>query len=237
MSGSFSRAALLCFATLLTSVVLFACGGNAETTSSDVVTDTTQGPVPRPADTRQALNEALQTFNNYCLVPTAQGAEGKYPIELFNPSSNAPSFKYRELSALAQVGLLDTSIVRGARGLPVYRFGLTAAGRSAQFDIAQGRSYQAMFCFGVPRVVRVDSIKAVYNAGPNPLARAWFAYSYQDIGEWRNDPAVRRAFSALPPLPSSNETLYTKQLLVRVDSAWIDRRLTGFDQPPERPGS
>lgn len=237
MSGPLSRAALLSCATLFTGLILVACGSNTETTSSDVVTDTTQGPVPSPADTRQALNEALQTFNNYCLAPAAQDAEGEYPVELFNPSPTAPSFKYRELRALAQVGLLDTSVVRGARGLPVHRFGLTDAGRSAQYDIAQGRSYKAMFCFGVPRVVRVDSIKAVYNSGPNPLARAWFAYSYQDVGDWRNAPAVRRAFSALPPLPSSNETLYTRQLLVRVDSAWIDRRLTGFARPPERPGS
>ncbi|HKL87620.1 MAG TPA: hypothetical protein VJ884_01355 [Salinibacter sp.] len=237
MSGSSSRAALLSFATLLTSIVLFACGGSKETTGSDVVTDTTQGPVPSLSDTRQALNEALETFNNYCLAPTAQSAEGKYPLELYNPSSNAPSFKYRELWALTQVGLLDTTIVRGARGLPTHRFGLTEAGRSAQYDIAQGRTYKAMFCFGVPRVVRLDSIKAVYNAGPNPLARVWFAYNYQDVGDWGNARAVRRAFSALPPLPSPTDTLHTKQLLVRVDSAWIDRRLTGFDRPPERPGS
>jgi hypothetical protein len=237
MSGSPSRAALLLVATLLTGLVLVACSGNTETTTSDVTTDTTKGPIPRTAGARQALNEALQTFNDYCLAPTAQGAEGEYPLEVFNPSPNAPSFKYRELRALAQVGLLDTSVVRGARGLPVHRFGLTDAGRSAQYDIAQGRSYKAMFCFGVPQVVRLDSIKAIYTSGPNPLARVWFAYSYQDIGEWRNAPAVRRAFSALPPLPSSSETLYTKQLLVRVDSAWIDRRLTGFARPPDRAGS
>jgi hypothetical protein len=230
-----ARAGLLLLATLLTGSVLFACGGGGPEVASDVVTDTTQGPIPPPTDARQALNESLQAFNDHCLAPTAQSAADTYPLELFNPSPNAPSFKYRQLWALTQVGLLDTTIVRGARGLPVHQFRLTSAGRTAQYDIAQGRTYKPMFCYAVPRVVRLDSIKAVYNSGPNPLAKVWFAYSYRNQGDWRRARPIRRAYSALPPLPPSADTLRTDQLLIEVDSAWIDRRLTGYDRPPSRP--
>jgi hypothetical protein len=234
MTGSMPRAVLLLLGTLLAGAGLLACGGSAET-ASDVATDTTQGPIPSPASARQALNESLHAFNDYCLAPNAQSAADSYPLELFNPSPNAPSFKYRQLWALTQVGLLDTTITRGARGLPVHRFPLTDAGRAAQYDIAQGRTYKPMFCYAVPHVVRLDSIRAVYTSGPNPLANVWFTYSYRDLGEWRRARPIRQAFSGLRPLPSPTDTLRTDQLLIRVDSAWIDRRLSGYDRPPERP--
>jgi hypothetical protein len=234
MPGFSLRAVLLLLATLLTGAGLLACGGGAETTS-DVVTDTTQGPIPSPPDARQALNESLQAYNDYCLTPSAQSDADTYPLDLFNPSPNAPSFKYQQLWALTQVGLLDTTIVRDSRGLPVHQFQLTSAGRSAQYDIAQGRTYKPMFCYAVPHVVRLDSIKAVYSSGPNALSKVWFAYSYRNLGDWRRSAYIRRAYSALPPLPSAADTLRTDQLLIEVDSAWIDRRLSGYERPPSRP--
>lgn len=234
MSGSASSPFLLLLAMLLATTGLLACGGSSETMHGDVVTDTTEGPIPTVSGTRQALNTALQAFNNHCLAPTAQRRSGAYPIRLFNPSLNAPSFKYRELQALVQAGLLDTTIARGTRGLPVHEFGLTSDGRDAQYEIAQTRTYTPMFCYAVPHVVRLDSIKAIYNSGPNPLATVWFAYSYRGLAEWRQSRLIRRSFSGLPPLPASSDTLQTRQLLVRVDSAWIDRRLTGYGRPPER---
>lgn len=234
MSGPASRPALLLLALALVAAGLLACGGGAETTHSDVATDTTQGPIPSVPGTRQALNTALRTFNPHCLAPAAQRRSGAYPIRLFNPSLDAPSFKYRELQALVQAGLLDTTVAEGARGLPVHEFRLTSAGRDAQYEIAQTRTYTPMFCYAVPRVVRLDSIKAVYNSGPNALANVWFSYSYQNLGEWRRSRLIRRSFSGLPPLPAPSDTLRTRQLLVRVDSAWIDRRLTGYGRPPDR---
>lgn len=233
MSAPVPRIACLLLAAFLTGVGLLACGGSEE--ASDVVTDDTKGPIPGETDARQALDEALQAYNKYCLAPAAQGSEGSYPIELFNPSPNAPSFKYKQLWALTRVGLLDTSIVRGTRGLPVHRFSLTESGRASQYDIARGRSYEPMFCYAVPRVAAVDSIKAVYTSGPNPLANVWFTYSHGALKDWIRTRLVQRAFSGLPSPPSPTDTFRTNQLLVRVDSAWIDRRLTGFDRPPERP--
>jgi hypothetical protein len=227
------RSAVLLIAAIVVGAGLLACGGSAET--SDIDTDDSEGTVPNASQARQALNEALQAFNDYCLAPNAQGPGATYPLALFNPNPNAPSFKYRQLWALKQAGLLDTSVTRGQRGLPVHRFRLTGAGRSAQYDIAQGRGYRPMFCYAVPEVVRIDSIKSVYTSGPNPLANVWFAFSYQNIGDWIDLASVRRSFTGLPPTPSSTDTLHTDQLLIEVDSAWVDRRLTGYERPPDQP--
>jgi len=228
-----SRLTVLLIAAIITGTGLLACGGSAET--SDVVTNDEEGPIPSAAQAQQALNEALQAFNDYCLAPNAQGPGATYPLALFNPNPNAPSFKYRQLWALTQAGLLDTTITRGQRGLPVHRFRLTSDGRSVQYEIAQGRGYRPMLCYAVPKVTRIDSIKSVYTSGPNPLANVWFAFSYQNLGDWIESASVRRSFSGLPRRPSATDTLYTDQLLIEVDSAWVDRRLTGYDRPPDQP--
>ena len=210
---------------------LFACSGGEEA----VVVREDEGPAPAPADARVALNEALQAFNDYCLVPAAQGSDTTYPIALVNPGSSTSSYRYRQLLALREAGLLDTTVARSSGGLPVHRFGLTETGRESQYDIAGSQSYQRMFCYAIPRVTRLDSIKAVYNAGPNPLAQVWFSYGYTDQASWVESPALQHSFSGLDPLPSPQSRRSARKLLVRVDSAWVDRRLTGYDRPPERP--
>jgi hypothetical protein len=225
------RASLLVLAALALGGVL-ACSGGGE---ASVVVRDEEGPVPAPSEARTALNEALQAFNRYCLAPTAQGSGTPYPIALVRPGSGGSSYRFRQLSALREVGLLDTTVTRSRGGLLVHRFGLTQTGRQSQYEIAQGQGYRRMFCYAVPRVTRLDSIKAVYNAGPNPLARAWFTYGYADLGTWVEAPAVQRAFTGLAPLPSPQSRRSTQKLLIRVDSAWVDRRLTGYERPPERP--
>lgn len=230
MSVPVTRAAILTV-TVLVGLGFLACGGSEK--YSDVVTNDEEGPIPTPLQTRRALDQALKAFNEHCLAPRAQGPDADYPLPLFNP--NASSFQYRQLRALSQAGLLDTMITRGKRGLPVHRFSLTKTGRTAQYDIARGRSYKSMFCYAVPRVVTVDSIKSVYTSGPNPLASVWFAYTYPELADWIESRPVRHSFSGLPPKPSPSDTVYTDQLLMRVDSAWVDRRLAGYDRAPQRP--
>jgi len=208
---------------------LLACSGGDRA----VVIRDEEGPTPTPADTRKALNEALQAFNDYCLAPDAQENE-TYPIALVNPGTNS-SYRYRQLAALRVAGLLDTTVTRSDGGLPVHRFDLTRTGRESQYEIAQGQGYENMFCYAIPRVTRIDSIKAIYNAGPNSLARVWYTYGYQDQASWVESPGVQRSFSGLSSLPSPRARRSDRKLLVRVDSAWVDRRLTGYDRPPERP--
>lgn len=222
---------LFCVAVLL-GLGLLACSGSDATS---VVIRDQEGPVPTPTETRTALNEALQAFNGYCLAPAAQGSGTTYPISLVRSGSGAPSYRYRQLRALTEAGLLDTTVSRSTGGLPVHQFDLTTAGQQSQYEIAQGQGYERRFCYAVPRVAQLDSIKAVFNAGPNPLARVWFSYRYEDRGSWVESPSVQRAFSGLSPLPEGRRLHATKQLLVRVDSAWVDRRLTGYERPPERP--
>ena len=219
---------------ILTFLVLavVACSGSEEST---VVTDDEEGPIPSATEARKALNEALQAFNRYCLTPSAQGGESSYPISLVSPGSSQPSFRYRQLWALTQAGLLDTTMATTNGGLSLHRFHLSASGRQSQYEIAQGQGYTKMFCYAVPRVTELDSIKARYNAGPNALAQVWFKYSYEDLGRWVESPPIQRTFSGLSPIPSARSQSSAEKLLVRVDSAWVDRRLTGYERPPARP--
>jgi hypothetical protein len=226
-----ARASLLALAVVVLGGVL-ACSGGEE---ASVVVNDEEGPAPSPTEARTALNEALQAFNRYCLAPAAQGSGTSYPIALVRSGTGESSYRYRQLSALRRAGLLDTTVARSTGGLLVDRFGLTPSGRQSQYEIAQGQGYRRMFCYAVPRVTRLDSIKAIYNAGPNPLARVWFTYGYGDQGTWVESAAVQRAFSGLDPLPDRQARRSTNKLLIRVDSAWVDRRLTGYERPPERP--
>ena len=226
-----SRPVVLFLAAVVVGAGLLACSGSDD---ARVVTDDEEGPIPDPETVERALNQALQAFNDYCLAPKAQGGDASYPLSLFNPDAQDPSFTYRQLRALAQAGLLDTTITRGQRDLPVYRFGLTQTGRSAQYDVARGRTLRPMFCYAVPTVTRIDSIKAVYSSGPNPLTNVWFSYSYEDFGDWIETPSVQSAFTGLPSRPSRTDTIRTEQLLIRIDSAWIDRRLSGYDRSAAR---
>ena len=226
-----ARAPLLVIAAVVLGGVL-ACSGGEE---ASVTIRDEEGPVPSPVETRTALNEALQAFNQYCLAPTAQGSGTTYPIALVRSGSGESSYRYRQLAALRQAGLLDTTVTRSDGGLLVHRFGLTESGRQSQYEIAEGQGYRRMFCYAVPRVTRLDSIKAVYNAGPNPLARIWYTYGYENRGDWVESAAVQRTFSGVDPLPAPQTRPSTDALLVRVDSAWVDRRLTGYERPPERP--
>jgi hypothetical protein len=93
-----------------------------------------------------------------------------------------------------------------------------------------------MFCYAVPEIARIDSIAARYNSGPNALAQVWFAYRYANRGKWVQSPAVQRAYSGLQSLPDRSPRT-SEILLVRVDSAWVDRRLTGYARPPENPNA
>jgi hypothetical protein len=227
-----SRVPLLLCTTILLGLGLLACGSSEET--QKVAIQETEGPAPTAEEARQALNEALQAFNGYCLTPIAEN-RADYPITLVNPSARAPSHQYRELWSLAQAGLLDTTAAQSTGGLPVHQFSLSQKGKQSRYEIAQARGYRSMFCYAIPVVTQLDSIKSVYNAGPNSLARVWFSYGYTDLGSWVNTQAVQRTFSGLNPLPSKELSRADQKLLIRVDSAWVDRRLTGYDRPPKRP--
>lgn len=232
MPFSFPRPAHLFLVAAALLGLLLGCSGGKETT---VVIRDEEGAVPTPTEARKALNEALQAFNEYCLAPSAQGYETTFPIALVRPSSGGSSYRYRQLWSLTQAGLLDTSLVQNSGDLPVHRFALTKAGHQTQFEIAQGQGYRKMFCYAVPRVTQLDSIKARFNSGPNALAQVWFTYGYADLNSWVESPSVRRTFSGEGPLPAPSTRQTTEKLLIRVDSAWVDRRLTGYERPPERP--
>lgn len=227
-----SRLSLLLCTTVLLGLGLLACSSSEET--QNVIIREQEGPAPTKKEARKALNEALQAFNEYCLSPIAE-SQANYPITLVNPNARDPSHQYRELWSLAQAGLLDTTAAQSTGGLPVHQFSLSAKGKKTRYDIAQARGYRRMFCYAVPVVTQLDSIKGIYNSGPNSLAKVWFSYGYTDLGTWVDTPAVRNTFSGLNALPSKTLSRTDEKLLVRIDSAWVDRRLTGYERPPKRP--
>ncbi len=233
MSFPFYRFPLLLILTCLVGFGLLACGGSSAT---EVVIQDEQGPTPTPDEAREAIGEALAAFNQFCLVPAAQNAPNAYPVSIANPNPNNPSFQYRQLLALSEVGLLDTTVTRSQGGLPVHRFSITQKGKQTQYEIAQSRGYEPMFCYAIPEVTRLDSIKAVYNSGPNALAQVWFAYRYTNLQKWVEAPIVQQNFSGLQSLPSRAPRA-ANMLLMRVDTAWVDRRLTGYERPPENPNA
>jgi hypothetical protein len=226
------RALPLVFLPLLIGFGILGCGGGDE---AAVIIRDDDGPAPTPAEARTALNEGLQSFNDHCLTPTAQTSTDPYPISVFGPGSNEASHQYQQLQALTRTGLLDRTVVDTTGSLPIHRFALTSMGRESQYEIVQGSGYTEMFCYATPHVTRLDSIEAIYNAGPNPLARVWFEYGYKDLGAWVESAPVQRTFSGLESLPSPQARHSGVELLVRVDSAWVDRRLTGYERPPDRP--
>ncbi|PSQ95576.1 MAG: hypothetical protein BRD55_10085 [Bacteroidetes bacterium SW_9_63_38] len=233
------RYSLFLVAALVLGLGLLACGGSDEATSEGanddgLVVRDEEGPAPTAETTKKALNESLQAFNPHCLRPDAE-SQADYPITLVNPNSRAPTRQYRELWVLMQAGLLDTTAAQSTGGLPVHRFSLTKKGEQTRYEIAQSRGYEPMFCYAVPVVTQLDSIRTVYSSGPNPLARVWFSYGYTDLATWVDSSLVRSTFSGLNSRPSKTQTRSAKKLLVQVDSAWVDRRLTGYERPPKRP--
>lgn len=219
--------------TLVVGLGLLSCGETKPT--SDVPISNEYGAAPTPSEARSALNAAFEAFNDYCLSPGQQGARISFPFSLVNPETQNRTFQYRQLEALLQVGLLDTSHVEARRGLPLVRFALTQKGKEAQYNIVKGRGRQTAFCYAVPQVTALDSIKSIFNSGPNPLAKVWFSYQYQNRGEWINADSIQKVFANIRSLPQPNQNESAEKLLVRVGTTWTDRRLAG--SRPRRPDS
>lgn len=221
---------------LLTSLSLLSCGETKPAT--DVLISNEMGPTPTPEEARAALNEALEAFNDHCILPGEQGAQITFPFSLLNPSTRNRTFQYTQLQALVGVGLLDTTRVRVRGGLPVVRYTLTPKGKKARHDIVYGRSRRTAFCYAVPQVVRLDSIKSRFSSSPNPLAEVWFSYHYQHRGQWVKTDSIQETFATIRSLPERNSPQSAKKVLIRVnDTTWVDQRLPGTAAPRRRPSS
>lgn len=210
---------------LLLSLGLLACGETRP--ASDVLISNEQGPTPSPQEARAALNEALEAFNDHCILPGEQGAQITFPFSLVNPDTRNRTFQYTQLQALVDVGLLDTTHVEARGGLPVVRYEVTAKGKTAQYEVIQGRSRRTAFCYAVPQVARIDSIKSKYTSGPIPLANVWFSYHYERRGQWVETDTIQKTFANLRSVPQPNNPKTDKKLLIRVDTTWVDQRLAG----------
>lgn len=210
---------------LLASLSLLACGETKPT--SDVVISNEMGPTPTPDEARAALNDALEAFNDHCILPGEQGAHITFPFSLINPNTRNRTFQYSQLQALVTVGLLDTTQVEARGGLPVVRYSLTPKGKNARYEVVQGRSRRTAFCYAVPQVARLDSIKSSFNSGPNSPVQVWFSYQYEHRGQWVKTDSIQKTFANLRSLPEQNTPQSGKNVLIRMDTTWVDQRLAG----------
>lgn len=235
MNASVHRLPVLLITSFLVGVGLLACSGSEETKRTNIVIEEKQGPAPSADAAETALNESLRAYNPYCVSPRAESS-AEFPVTLINPSSRAPTHQYQQLWVLHQNGLLDTTLASSTGGLPVHKFSITPKGERTRYDIAQSSEYRRMFCYGVPMVTQIDSIKSVYNTGPNELAKVWYRYTVEKRRSWGQSRGVRNTFPGVTPLPAPGTQRAAEDLLVQVDSAWVERRLTGYDRPPKGPG-
>lgn len=218
------------FALLLGASVV-ACGGG---TRSNTV-DEQRGLVPTPAEAEEAINEALQALNEYCVSPGAFRGDASFPLSVVNPNPDQPSFQNRELMVLTEAGLLDTTLVEEDGSVPIQKFSLSPRGEKALSRIVRGRRTSPMFCYAFPRVARLDSVKAVQSRAPGRQAEVWFGFHYRETADWIDTPAVARIFSGLPSPPPPEDTMQAKERLTRFNGRWMDQRLTGNEDYLARP--
>lgn len=209
--------------TVLLAASVIACGGDGVSQTVDEQTEL----VPTAAEAEDAINQALQALNHYCVSPGAFRGDVSFPLSVVNPNSDQPSFQNRELMVLTEAGLLDTTLVEEDSSVPIQKFSLTPNGEKAFSRIVRGRRTSPMFCYAFPRVARLDSVKAVPSRAPGRQAEVWFGYHYRETADWIETPAVERIFSGLPSPPPPEDTMQAKERLTRFKGRWMDQRLTG----------
>ena len=211
-------------ASLVLAPLLVACGGSSGT----VVEDDASVPLPAVDEARRLLNESMTAFNTACIVPNLLKGGQDFPVTVIAPNRRERFTRYRQLNALHEAGILrpDTST---SRQLERLTFRLTEKGQATRARIVVGRGEQAALCFAQPRVVSLDTIKALDGRTNRPLAEVVFQYEYSPIDGWAKHPEVEREFSAVRRFErqTANGVQSTRQTLVQTDDGWVDVRLRG----------
>jgi DNA-binding PadR family transcriptional regulator len=213
-------------------VLLWACGSVKPTQTTE------EGyRIPSPGQARIALNEGLQAFNEACIVPDALGRGEDFPVTIVEPDTLDPPVRYRQLRALEDAGLLTNRRDTTSGGLMRRTFALTEDGQEVNREIFEFRGWQSSLCYATPRVTRVDSIYAVPDRSPRPLAEVIFHHALQEVRPWARRSEVRQLFpSIIPRVREVGTPTQSRRSLIETESGWTDSRLVGR-KPPQPGGS
>lgn len=217
-------------AALVVGLLLAACSGAGSTR-----TDPEGRPIPSDDAARDALNESLRSFNEACLAPQAMEQNDEFPITLIEPDTTRPTVAVRQLFSLESAGLLMHERTVDNRGLVRTTFRLTERGEKARETVYQFRGWRSAICYAQPRVTRIDTVIAIKDRTPRPLAEVTFAFRYGEAAPWARGQELQRQFPETRMFTQGSRSTETdRQTLVQTDDGWralrVIRRKQGQQQ-------
>ncbi len=221
------RRAVLGWTLACAALLLWSCAGVQETqTTSD------GNRIPSDGLAQQALNEGLARFNEACVVPDMLERGETFPVTIVEPDTLQPPVRYQQLLALQQQGLLTNQTDTTSAGLVRRTFALTEKGQQAQSEIFGFRGWRSGICYATPRVTRIDSIAAVPDRSPRPIAEVRFHHALQNVQPWARTPRVQRLFPTIRPiLEDAGTPVPARRTLIETEDGWTDSRLVGRPAP------
>lgn len=204
-----------------------ACGGAGVTTTPD--------GLPRPTDdaATESLNRALQFYNEACVYPEALRRGKDFPITVIEPDTLDPSYRYRQLRALAGTQVLSMAENTDGRGMLRQAFSITEEGREARQTVYTFRGEREGICYATPTVTRIDTVKGVRDRSPRSLVEIDFTYAYEEVAPWARDREVQQAFPAVSAfLRTINQSKSMTRVLAQTERGWRDVRLMGDQGEP-----
>jgi DNA-binding PadR family transcriptional regulator len=228
------RSAFSLAAALAIGLLLAACSGSGGT-----LTDPEGRPIPSDDAARDALNESLRSFNEACLAPQAMEQNDEFPITLIEPDTTRPTVAVRQLFSLESAGLLTHERTVDDRGLVRTTFRLTERGEEARETVYQFRGWRSAICYARPRVTRIDTVIAIKDRTPRPLAEVTFAFRYGEAAPWTRQREVQRQFPETRRFTQGTRSTETdRQTLVQTDDGWRALRVIRRTRQQEpTPGS
>jgi len=208
-----------------------ACSG------ADTVTDDAGRQMPSENAAEDAIEESLSSFNKACISPQALSQGETFPVTLIEPDTTRPTVAVRQFLTLQEAGLVTSNRVIEDRGLVKNTFTLTKDGQKSESTVYQFRGWRSALCYATPEVVRIDTVYALRQRGPRPLAEVRFAYSLVDVTEWTRLDAIQESFPDIQDvLDQAGQTQSDQQTLVLTDTGWRALRVirrTGGEEAPE----
>ena len=219
---------------LALSVTLWTACAGAET-----VTDDTGRKMPSENAAEDAVNESLMSFNEACINPQALSQGDTFPITLIEADTTRPTVAVRQLLTLEDAGLVTSNRVVNDQRLVKNTFTLTEDGDESLSTVYQFRGWRSALCYATPEVARIDTIYALRQQGPQPLADVRFAYRLVDVADWARRDDIQRSYPDVQDiLATVGQTRTEQQTVVLTDTGWravrVIRRTDG--ETPPKPG-
>jgi len=216
---------------LALSVTLWTACAGAET-----VTDDTGRKMPSENAAEDAVNESLMSFNEACINPQALSQGDTFPITLIEADTTRPTVAVRQLLTLEDAGLVTFNRVVNNQRLVKNTFTLTEDGEESLSTVYQFRGWQSALCYATPEVTQIDTIYALRQQGPQPLADVRFAYRLVDVADWARRDDIQRSYPDVQDiLATVGQTRTEQQTVVLTDTGWravrVIRRTDGEEAP------